>query len=277
MLTLTEKTKECEKLRSENFEKKLKEKQQTPHQYERISSHLQEINSKLPILLNYLSLFLESDSHRESKNLEEMITPQKSNDVELLKYEEKIIKNEAELDLAKKSLMMYINHVKDLEEHIELMNNESNEKIFTQQDILDLRLENTKLKEENKYLFELNQKLEENIMASLKKYSRKGSKDFVEESNINSNTLMNNSKIINSTEKNAVKNSKINIDRGMDFKRICKQMLESLQIVQKNFNNFSAFEEEVVKSLQHTIKIYENRIIQYEKADKNSIYSSINM
>ena len=54
-------------------------------------------------------------------------------------------------------------------------------------------------------------------------------------------------------------------ERNMDMRRVCRQIVDSLQIVQKNFNNFGSFEGEVVKSLQQTIKIYENRINQYEK------------
>ena len=225
--------------------------------------------------MNYLSFYIEGESNQinlipePQKHFEETITPQKPhNDVEILKYEEKIIKNEAELDLAKKSLMMYINHVKELEEQIESINNDSNEKLFTQQEVLDLRLEITKLKEENKYLFELNQKLEENIMSSLKKFSRKES--INDDSNINSNALVNNSKIFNTTEKKTVKSMKnpnpiVEKERNMDMRRVCRQIVDSLQIVQKNFNNFGSFEGEVVKSLQQTLKIYENRINQYEK------------
>lgn len=272
-MALNERTKELDKLRSEHFDKKIKEKQLIPQQYEKLSFHLHEINSKLPLLMNYLSLYIEGESHQihhipePSKHFEETATPQKPrNDVEILKYEEKIIKNEAELDLAKKSLMMYINHVKELEEQIESINNESNEKIFTQQEVLDLRLEITKLKEENKYLFELNQKLEENIMSSLKKFS--GKESINDDSNINSNTLMNNSKIMNTTEKKTVKsikNQNPTVEKNLDMRRICRQIVDSLQIVQKNFNNFGSFEGEVVKSLQQSIKIYENRINQYEK------------
>ena len=274
-MTLNERTKELDKLRSEHFDKKVKEKQVIPQQYEKLSFHLHEINSKLPLLMNYLSFYIEGESNQinlipePQKHFEETITPQKPhNDVEILKYEEKIIKNEAELDLAKKSLMMYINHVKELEEQIESINNESNEKLFTQQEVLDLRLEITKLKEENKYLFELNQKLEENIMSSLKKFSRKES--INDDSNINSNALVNNSKIFNTTEKKTVKSMKnpnpiVEKERNMDMRRVCRQIVDSLQIVQKNFNNFGSFEGEVVKSLQQTIKIYENRINQYEK------------
>ena len=274
-MTLNERTKELDKLRSEHFDKKVKEKQVIPQQYEKLSFHLHEINSKLPLLMNYLSFYIEGESNQihhipePSKHFEEIITPQKPhNDVEILKYEEKIIKNEAELDLAKKSLMMYINHVKGLEEQIESINNESNEKVFTQQEVLDLRLEITKLKEENKYLFELNQKLEENIMSSLKKFSRKES--INDDSNINSNALMNNSKIINTEKKTvkSMKNPNPSVEKNMDMRRVCRQIVDSLQIVQKNFNNFGSFEGEVVKSLQQTIKIYENRINQYEKVLK---------
>ena len=62
-----------------------------------------------------------------------------------------------------------------------------------------------------------------------------------------------------------MKNPIPSVEKNMDMRRVCRQIVDSLQIVQKNFNNFGSFEGEVVKSMQQTIKIYENRINQYEK------------
>ena len=241
-------------MKNEQFLKKLKEKDPIIHQYDRLMTSLIDLNNQIPLITSILNQN-NNDFFPIHQNLEK--TPQK--EVEILKYEEKLIKNEAELDLAKKSLLMYINHVKELEEQLEMMSNET-ERGFKEQEIIDLKLENTKLKEENRYLYELNEKLDEKIFKKFQVSAK--------ELNDSTHILTNNSKQVNnSTEKKVPKSI---VGKG-DLKRTLNQMLENLQIISKNLNspgNFSVFEGEVIKGLKDSLKLYENRISQYEKVLK---------
>lgn len=220
-------------------------------------------------LINNLSPFFAEPIKNKESVVSIASTPflTKNNDIEIIKYQEKIIKNEAELDLAKKSLIMYINHVKELEEQLEMMNSENPEKIFSEQEILEIRLENNKLKEENSYLIDLNKKLEENIVISLKKIEYKSQKDSEEKeknSNGSNNMLVSNSKVINSSSEIKL-NKTANKDKSSDIKKISKQVLDAIQILQKNLNNSTNFESEALNNSRETIKLYEKRISQYEK------------
>lgn len=264
LLTISEKMKEIEKLKVESFEKKTKEKPIIYQQYDRLAANFQSFNNNLPSLMDYLKGFLqinEENLQEGSFNVQDMENTSRYQDIEILKYEERIIKNEAELDLAKKGLELYMEHFKEMEERMESLNNENNEKLFSQQETLDLRLENNKLKEENKYLLDLNKKLEENIMNTFKKLELKASINKIEDKAI---TLCNNSKMMNSSERKTVKKTK-GVEKINETKRVFKQILENLQIVQKNLVNFSGFENEIVKNLKENLKNSENRISQYEK------------
>lgn len=271
MTQLAERIKEIEKIRTEMAEKKIRERNPVAQSLERLGGHTQELNEKIQAVANILIAFMDCEAGKEATPNPKMMileaSPQKSNEVELLKYEQQIIKNEAELDLAKKSLLMYINHVKELEEQIEFFNSEAGEKVFSNQELLDLRLETTKLKEENKYLFELNQKLEENIYQSLQKLCQKPEEENGRKSN---HTLTTNSKVINMTAspagiKKPAPKSNTQVEKNADLKRLCKQILDSIQVLQKNLFGMASSEGEQVKSLQQNIKVYEGRIFQYEK------------
>lgn len=266
-LVLVEKTKELEKLRSELFEKKTKEIQMMLQQNDKILTNLEDLNKKIPLLLNNLNgigKFNLTEINSESLSSSSLT---KNNDIDLLKYQEKIIKNEAELDLAKKTLIMYMSHVEELQLQLEaLTNNDSNEQIFLNQEILELKLENNKLKEENCYLLDLNKKLEENIMNSLNKNYEK-IQELNEFNNNPSNMLKNNLKVINmEPTKKETKPNKIlkNLNKNEDLKRLCKQTVDIVQILQKNMNSIWNFEGNPLKSLKESIKLYEKRIAQFQ-------------
>lgn len=88
--------------------------------------------------------------------------PPPSETLNILRYQEKIIKNEAELDLAKKSLIMYIDYIKEIEERKDSWVSEDGQ----------VRIELEKLKNENNYLMEVNKRLEEEILIKMEKFER---------------------------------------------------------------------------------------------------------
>lgn len=276
-LVLVEKTKELEKLRNELFEKKTKEVQMMLQQNDKILTNLEDLNKKIPLLLNNLNGIGKVNLKEIDSESLSYSSLAKNNDIDLLKYQEKIIKNEAELDLAKKTLIMYMSHVEELQLQLEaLTNNDSNEQIFLNQEILELKLANNKLKEENCYLLDLNKKLEENIMNSLNKNYEK-IQEFNEFNNNPSNMLKNNVKVINTDPtKKETKPTKIlkNLDKNEDLKRLCKQIVDIVQILQKNMNSICNFEGNPLKSLKESIKLYEKRITQFQNVYfyKKSLY-----
>lgn len=153
-ISFKEKSNEKEKERLlPNQNKKLKPNSSQINQKTQFTSNLIEKLMVLIVNLQRKLFTLEtgySSNHPPLPSLES---------VNILKYQEKIIKNEAELDLAKKSLMMYIDYIKEIEERRESYISEDGQ----------IKLELEKLKNENAYLMEVNKRLEEEILSKLAK------------------------------------------------------------------------------------------------------------